>query len=405
MRFLLVLVGMSLLLMSCNTSHPPQTNDDSSHNKSNISSILPTDLLFTADTRGMPYYSLNTLMRVDAQTLQTSSFYVADSDFIRPLSWSPSGELLAFLRWSSEDYLEICLLTREGVLQSCFKDSIVKYLFLERGSHYMVTWSEDERYVYFVTDYGQYHRVYDVIESWGASLVEADVATGQTRRMLHQIEVANQLPSRIYWTEDLHYVESFPPGEATKTIDLWQNTEYLLPQEIPDMGHLTFCDQFSPQGQYLTAQASLDNVLTGWVLTTPEGQIVQTVSSDRLQQAEISWMECPIWQSDDMAFYFLGGTEEKNYLFKYVLADDKIIPIKQLSPSETQAPFFVRIYPETRIWLAPDNMTLAISFKVAGSTGSKIHILTPTHEWLTDNEGTLVSFGGDLIWFPIADSD
>src|SRR5512145_104591 len=100
MRTLYALViGLSILLMPCAAPGYAQTDNPT----------LPADLLFTTVTEGTR--SLSTLMRVNAQTLQMSPFYVDDSDYIRALRWSPSGNLLAILRYPTDaDYVEVCVL-------------------------------------------------------------------------------------------------------------------------------------------------------------------------------------------------------------------------------------------------------------------------------------------------------
>lgn len=422
MRTLLaILIGLSILLSACatedhsQTSNPGPTQTDANTLRIDqlSNNTLPSDLLFTTTIAGTP--RLTVLMRVDARTLQMSPFYKDNSAFMRALSWSPSGDLLAILRRSpSSDYLEICLLTREGVLQSCFEDKIVGFEFRERGKDYMVTWSEDGHYIYFVTDYDQYHRAYDEIQSWGVSLVETEVATGQTQQVFYQTQAAAHYPPpELYWTEALHYLQLYNLGQDTPTgpewlskiIDLSTNTEIALPQDLPDPGRLEYCSQFSPQGQYLTARVSLNDMLSGWALVTPEGEIVQTLGSDKLQAAGIDWMECPVWLSDETAFYFLGGPQDNRAsLFKYVLADNSIVKVKPLYPPDPQDSAFVNLYPQMPMRLAPDDATLAITFRIPGAT--EVHILTPTNEWVIyDKEETPVPVGSDPIWFPIADPD
>jgi hypothetical protein len=245
---------------------------------------------------------------------------------------------------------------------------------------------------------------------WGASLVKAEAATGLTQQILYQTQiVAHFPPPELYWTDDFHYLLLYNRGQDTPTgiewssttIDLRQNTDIMLPQEISDMGHLEFCSQFSPQGQYLTARASLDDALSGWALVTPEGQIVQTVGSDKLREAGIDWMECPVWLSDETAFYFLGGFQDEANLFKYVVADDTIVNVKPLYPPDPQDSVLVNLYPEMPIRLAPDDATLAFSFRGIGSAPSAILVLTPTNEWIAfGNEETPVPSGEYPAWFP-----
>lgn len=380
-----LLLGLCVFFLPCISLSRAQTDG---------STPLPADLLFTTLTGDTPFFT--TLMRVDAQTLQTSPFYVDAGVYIRPLSWSPTEDLLAILRLPSTDvdYFEVCLVTAEGVLKACFEDKITVHGFRERGQNYTVTWSEDGRNLYFVTDYDLFHWNEGTSDEWGACLVEAEVSTGQTWQTIYQTQViAHYPPPILSWTNDLHYllVSQWPPI----TIDLWENVEFMLPQELPDLGQLEFCDQFSPQGQYLTARAYVNDELAGWVLVSPGGQIVQTVNSEQLQQVGIDWMECPVWQSDEAAFYFLGGKDKSTSLFKYVLAANAFVNVKQLYPSDSQ------YIPLSPISLAPDNATLAITFGIPGSSATEIHVLTPDNEWLTyGGEEMSVPIGENPVWFP-----
>jgi hypothetical protein len=405
-KLLVILIGLSVLFSACSTTEDTKTADKDDAQVDN--NALPTDLLFTTISRGTSLFT--SLMHIDPKTLQIFPFYVDDGSLVRPLSWSPTGDLLAILRKSSidSDYLELCLVTQAGVLQSCFEDRIASHMFRDRGQDYMVTWSEDGRYVYFVTDYDHFHWNEFTSDDWGASLVKAKVATGQTQQVLYQTQVVvHRPPPPLFWTKNLHYLLLYQQGRFSSTaFDLWQSTEITLPQEIADMGRLEFCPQFSPQGQYLMAHASLNDALTGWVLVTPEGRAVQTVGSDKLQQAGIDWMDCPVWQSDEAAFYFLGGLQDGANLFKYVLVDDTIVKVKQLYPPDPPDPAFTGLYPQMPMRLAPDDATLAISFRVAGAGSTEIRILGPTNEWLAyGGDEVPVPVGADPLWFPVANSD
>jgi hypothetical protein len=347
-------------------------------------------------------------MRVDAQTQQISPFYVDDSTLIRLLRWSPRGDLLAILRHpANTNYLEICLLTRGGVLQSCFEDKITDHNFRERGRNYMLTWSADGRYVYFVADYDQYHWDEFNTNDWSAHLVKAEVATGQSQENLYQTQVvAHVPPPLLFWTDDLHYLLANRWNSPTNqwlstTLDLWQNTEFTLPQTISELGNLEYCPKFSPQGHYLTAQGELNEAQSGWTIITPDGQTVRTVGSERLQQIGIEWLQCPVWQSDETAFYFLGGLQNEARLFRYGVVDDTLITVKQLFPAASEDSAVIRGYPEMPMRLDPDNAALAITFDVPESSLSEIRILTSTNEWITFGEqeplGPVIA---SFIWVP-----
>ena len=93
---------------------------------------LPADLLFTT---GSPApradFSLNMIMRVDAETFELSPFYVdAEAGQIQPIKWSPQGTLLAVYRLLpaiDDAYTlfprQLCILDRAGALQRCKEDS------------------------------------------------------------------------------------------------------------------------------------------------------------------------------------------------------------------------------------------------------------------------------------------
>lgn len=386
MRVLLVmLISLGSFLSPYASPSAAQTGD-----------ALPADMLFTGLTAQTSLST--TLMRVDAQTLQASPFYVDEGSLLRALSWSPAGDLLAILRKPSidADYLEICLLTRAGVLQSCFEDKIARYLFRERGKDYLLTWSEDGQYVYFVTDYDLFHWS-DATPggTWAARLVKAEVASGQTQEVLYQTPPEiHDSPALLFWADDLHYLQA-----GLTVLDLWQDTEITLPLDLPGRGDLMYCPRFSPQGQYLTARAIVDDALTGLALVSPTGQIIRTVGSDRLQQAGIEWMECPVWRSDETAFYFLGGLEGTAELFRYDLADDTFVHLKQLYPPDPQEAVFRGGSPHLPMRLAPDDATLAITFWENSATD--IRILAPTNEWIIyGGVGTSMPVGASPIWMP-----
>jgi len=397
MRTLLaIFIGLSILFNPCIPSSSAQTGN----------AILPTDLIITTLTEGTGLYT--TLMRVDAQTLQLSSFYVDEGRHIQPISWSPDGELLAFLRAPSvgPDLYELCLLTREGVLQTCFEDRIAsKGIQLannyEPRQDYWVTWSEDGRYIFYTADYDQYHWDEFNTDDWGSSLVKAEVATGQTQEVLYQPQViVHRPPPQLYWTDDLHYLWPYR-WDLTIILDLWQNTEIPLPQNIPTLGDLEYCPKFSPQGSYLTARTYQNETFSGFALVSPEGQIVHTVGSDRLLPAGIADAECPTWQSDEAAFYFLSSTQDEAKLFKYDVAQDTLIKVKQIYPPEPQDPAFLRRRPRMPIRVAPDNATLAIIFYGGGRAGQAVHILLPTGEWaMYGGQGTTLPEGINPIWVP-----
>ena len=151
---------------------------------------LPADLLFVTTTAA-DGFSLpqNIVVRVDTQTMEVSTFYVDDEAWeLMPLSWSPQGDLLAIYRSmprNEETYLaerQLCLLDREGILQRCMQDTPPMHW---EGEPYAwpylfpVTWAPDGQTIYFETEYPSEGELY------GRRIIEADVTTGETLRVLY----------------------------------------------------------------------------------------------------------------------------------------------------------------------------------------------------------------------------
>lgn len=97
---------------------------------------LPADLLFTAATwTGGGDYPRDIIVRVDAETLEVTPFYVDNEAFeILPISWSPQGDLLAVYRVLpaiDDAYTlhprQLCILDRAGVLQRCLNDDLTMH--------------------------------------------------------------------------------------------------------------------------------------------------------------------------------------------------------------------------------------------------------------------------------------
>jgi hypothetical protein len=89
---------------------------------------LPADIVFTSMDESQ--VSASRLMRIDAATLEPSTFYQDDTAaYLQPVGWSPSGQYLAVVRRPKRDYdvMDICFLRQDGTLETCF-DSVFSYL-------------------------------------------------------------------------------------------------------------------------------------------------------------------------------------------------------------------------------------------------------------------------------------
>jgi hypothetical protein len=373
---------------------------------------LPTDLLFSTGTAADDYLFFHAFARVDADTLKTDYFYIDDTaraTYMRPVSWSPSGQYLAFLTladWS------VCVLTRSGALQGCFQDKVSRWeRFRSQGKTYTLTWSEDEQKAYFVADNGHTRR-----------LIEADVATGQTQRTLYQVDTQGEFPPMIYWTPDLNYAATYNEGdlvygagfreevrvEHVTTINLRTQEVFDMPAELPDLGTLVFCDRFSPLGHYLTAQTYMDPQHPGFAVFDPQGNVISTISAARLGEFNLTWVYCPTWQADEQAFYFLAGSydsAQSSYtasIIRYSLLEDTLLLYAQIEPPPANHEIGSGGYPVSPLVASPEGAYIAIQFGDMvlgpGELIYEVGVLFPTGELIRFNDSFLR--GLNPLWIP-----
>ena len=285
---------------------------------------LPADLIFN-----IAGDALNTLGRITGQTGEFSIFYRnAEASMVLPLHWSPDGRLLVVLLRSgtgetaAPPTYKLCLLDREGNLQTCMVDA--PYINLDVGmvQWWMpVSWSADSRYVYFVTNYG-WETTW--LDRWPkACLVEADAVTGQTVR---DVFCFPKKVRSLIWSPTLDYVVTDPvitresvfiSLEDGTTLDLYKTfgTE--------NARGLIACPQISPRGSFLVLMANDRDVLAGdtVVIVDRHGKLVQEVHETQ-DEHEFS-TGCGIaWTRDESAFY-TGGRILDSYehdVFRYSTA-------------------------------------------------------------------------------------
>ncbi|HML23487.1 MAG TPA: hypothetical protein PKD09_17660 [Aggregatilinea sp.] len=280
---------------------------------------LPADLLFGAwDTNEPP---APMLIRIDAQTLAQEIFYQDDeATGLIPLSASPSGRYVALLRLQTHNAVDLCIIGRDGTLIRCFDDFAwtAHWYYDLYTKFYALTWSKDEEAVYFTQE------SFSETEETTLRLVEADIASGKILRTIYDYSAPNDgYRSTLYWDSHLRYVERYTNATDTMTtgshtveiIDLASGSEYFLTEHIiPPSYETQFCPGFSPKGSYLLARTyrpygEASSTLHSMMITDPTGQPIQALSQDQLSQWDIQWSyECPVWQADESAFFFLGGS-------------------------------------------------------------------------------------------------
>jgi hypothetical protein len=305
---------------------------------------LPADLLFTTTLAAHGDYPRNVILRVDAETLELSTFYLDTEAYeLAPLSWSPQGDLLAvYRRMPPSDSArtlfprQLCVLDRSGVLQRCLDDGPPMHYagaILQDWQHYFpVEWRPDGQTIYFETEYPNAESP----GGYGRRIVEASVATGETLQDLNHLTVGfkNQYlggsnPTFIY---DLTTVTQVDPATL-----------------VPDHTNMYWtCLPFSPSGHFIAATVSYDlseyapeleppadfGNLRGdlLLLLDPQGVAQHIIGEPEGSPTTIWGEQCPGWQSDEQAIVFLAHNNlGQDYIMRYTLADQQTTPLYELS--------------------------------------------------------------------------
>jgi hypothetical protein len=360
---------------------------------------LPSDLLFGAASESDLSSQFDTLVRIDAQSLQPVPFYSEKKTHITALNWSLQGQRLAILRNRHQKVAEICVIDRSGQLQTCFKDSISQYALQDIAPNYTVTWSDDEQRAYFVAEHKKI-----------LSLVEGDVLTGKTLRTIYELPQAYvEVPPHVHWTPALDrlaiYYGRYPYLSDYKDfieirrvtlVDLQTGTQFDLNTYSPEVGYLSFCEGFSPLGNYLAARVYMDEYLPDYSAANPEllalvivdksGQVVYTIDRDQLSSYDLHWGHCPAWQAQEEAFYFLAGTwnndpamNDRRSIFKYSLSSHELTELKQFGPETGPG------YPADPLIPSSDGTAIAFHFEDP-TLMSEIAVLLPNGEIIRFNE-------------------
>lgn len=355
-RISLVFVGTIIYLISLSSV----TLGDSSFS-------LPNSLVFST-TKDRDSGGWNMLVRVDANTEEITPFFTGPAmSNIRAVSWSPQGNKLAITVMDST-HNKLCTLNRDGYLEICFEaESIVDSGFLT------VTWSSDGRYAYFV----------EYVESTASRLVEVDVTTGATRRVVYTIE-------RTYaytptWTASLSHIAfnlglgSWDQDIPRLLVDLESNVEIdmrmLVPQSLVFLGS---CPLFSPLGSYLVLLAEdKDNSAHALLVVDMEGKVRHIIQST--PEIHLDEPNCPVWNDDESILYF----SDRNGISKYVLANHVLASFHSGA---------VPIYDGFQ--LSPQGEA------IVGFSEIQLQILVVDHESIVELLGEPYEFGLYPIWEP-----
>ncbi len=263
------------------------------------------------------------LAYVDLQNKDASPFFADPNWNIRPLDWSPNGDLLAVAFYSSDltPSTQICILTRQAQLQTCLEDAPSYFLISFSSSEgedylYHVSWSSDEKKVYFVSGNGYIYR-----------LVEGDTHSGKTLRILYSGHDSIEDFTSYSWTKTLDYLIV---GAGDRARVLHSGTASLLrlsasSSSVP-LSNIELVKNVSVQGDNSSGSAlrirrlapcpfsPKTNSIPFYEITSFGLKVSQFTLSDKtgsrtqnvLQQTAAVHVpqNCPSWQADEKAFYF-----------------------------------------------------------------------------------------------------
>lgn len=365
MRLLLATHSVSKVVVLCvaimllNTNAP---NAESMQSNMMTGDLVVTVHSFHENSDG-DRQQYETIGIVDTDTRDVSVFYEDSSTiYLRPLSWSPDGRLLAILRIHDELALDdegepmmnsartsICIVNESGVLQTCLESPTTPYWYIAPAyidHDIYTTWSEDSRYIYFVSD------GYDTI-----SLVEADVTTGETVRTLFETGRAteNDLYNVIVWSADLTYVATGVAFHdvSGEVINLSTGESYALDAIVkpydgfrdsaPENGGYV-CQSFSDSG-YLTA---IDESTPAIIIFAPDLIIYQIIDDFNIPSP--AYVSCPVWSDNYLYFTVFNQENFTNIFYRYSLVDQTldtrfvnvIYAPFTVSPDETRVAYGLR---------------------------------------------------------------
>jgi hypothetical protein len=317
---------------------------------------LPADLLFT--TSEELHYPRNIIMQVDALTLEVTPFYVDSEAFqVMPISWSPQGDLLVIYRMMEpldDSYTliprQLCVLDRAGALQKCFDDAPPMHWggFPEDWLfYYPVVWGVNGQTLYYMTEYINEDSPF----GYGRHLVEADVFTGETLRIMYTYPdpwPVSPSPSLNHLA--VGFWEQWQgPGTPAFIYNLTTETQLEASEFTPDNTSLMItCLPFSPQGNYFTMVTVYDLTEYAPELELPEhyqysasdmlllildmeGNIHHIIGEPEGSPAITLGIECPAWQEDEQDIVFQTISEGHRYIQRYSLADQQTTTLYEMS--------------------------------------------------------------------------
>jgi hypothetical protein len=360
---------------------------------------LPADLLFTTTTGvGDVDFPRNTIVRVDAETLEVTPFYVDSEAYeVMPISWSPQGDLLAIYRIMpavDEAFTlfprQLCILNRAGVLQRCLNDNLPMHYVgntMEWQHYYPIAWSPDGQTIYFDTEYPTEESPF----GYGRRLVEASVVTGLMLRIVYDYPG----PYPVTASPDLNHIVVGFGGEwrgnnPAYVFDLTTEERFDVPTVVPALTSLSWtCLPFSPHGTYLTATAWYDlaQYAPGQEQAYKDGYLLLILDTQGTLQSMIGepdspdplrYQECPDWQPDEQAIVFYAHSVEHRYIMRYSLPDQQLTTLYEVKARKDTPDRESNIY--SPLVPSPDGSYVALTVSDGPYSDRLVAVLYPDGE-------------------------
>jgi hypothetical protein len=358
---------------------------------------LPADLLFTTTTwKGEGDYPRDIIVRVDAETLKVTPFYIdADAFEIMPISWSPQGDLLAIYRIMpalDEAYTlfprQLCILDRSGVLLRCLDDGPPMHYagFPDHNwqHYYPVAWGPDGRTIFFDTEYATDESPF----GYGRRLVEASVLTGETLRVLYDYPG----PYPVTLSPDLNHIAvgfggQWKVNNPAYLLDLASGARLDVPELVPHLTKLSWaCLPFSPLGNYITVRSGyrLAVYAPTQEQTYDDGSLLLILDTQGIIQGTIGepdgpdtlqYQDCPGWQTNQQAIVFYAFGYERGAILRYSLPDQQLTTLYELKDwPERESTVYSPLIP------SPDGTHVALTVSDGPYEDRQVAVLYPDGE-------------------------
>jgi Tol biopolymer transport system component len=295
---------------------------------------LPQEIVYLEVDYGQQPVNFR-LSRIDSQSMKSVPFY-SDSQYpVYPVAWSPTGQFLAILRILNSVQAELCVLTREGKLFICMKQSVNRDTFSGKsgGVPFDLQWSRDEKSIFFVS--------VDSASVEGYTFYESSTETGETLRVIYRGQLDNRY-AVLSWNPDhdviVEGVEEIFLENAAHAINFVQidskemgksikipfryevpslNTKGSSSDEIPHV--LTVCP-FSPKGTYVAAYDVFARNPQIFALLNKRAEFIRSIQRDSGIPIPVG---CPVWLQDDSSFIYRTASGNDRF-FRYDIATNSV---------------------------------------------------------------------------------